>query len=124
MAKSARKYIKLSVPLADTSVLEWLSKQDDMSLSIRALIRSDIERNGMEDMFCRGVVPQSKRGRPSNAELQYRAEQEQNEVDGSKEEISEPKVLRPIGDISKEISKGKVTMDDEGNVDPESLLGL
>ena len=132
MAKLARKYIKLSVPVADTSVMAWLERQDDMSASIRFLIRNEIERNGLEDVFCREVIPQSKKGRPSNAELQYRAEQEQEHEEHDdavksdvKQSSSQANVRSVVQkEVLKKDEKRDVALDADGNVDPEALLNF
>lgn len=56
--------IRLTVPQADQSVLEWLDQQDDTSASMRALIRESIARDGYVDVINRPVEQQPKRGRP------------------------------------------------------------
>lgn len=66
MAKQTRKYVKVSVPLADKTVLRWLADQDDMSSSIRYLIREDVIRNGYGDVRCREIVSTTRRPRVSH----------------------------------------------------------
>lgn len=59
---------RLSVPVADEAVNEWLTIQDNLSASVRAVIREHIERNGFVDPTCRPVVQQTRRGRPPASE--------------------------------------------------------
>ena len=56
---------RISIPKADDSVLAWWATQNDPSLSVRLLIRNEIERSGYTDMAFRPVVQQPLRGRPS-----------------------------------------------------------
>lgn len=55
---------RLSIPRADESVLEWWEAQADPALSIRLLIRNEIERNGFTDTAFRPVTQLPRRGRP------------------------------------------------------------
>lgn len=69
-----RRYVKLSVPLQDELVLTWLKSQENMSLSLRLLIKEHVRRHGgaIYDVTCDPVdteivvVEQHKprRGRP------------------------------------------------------------
>lgn len=52
----SRKY-RLSVPQKDASVQKWLDEQINISISIRHLIRKDIEQNGYTDVTCRDIEP-------------------------------------------------------------------
>lgn len=56
--------VRLSIPAADASTLEWLSKQDNASQSMRALVRDYIERHGYTDPTSRPVRQLPRRGRP------------------------------------------------------------
>lgn len=131
--KGSRRYVKLSIPLADETVINWLNNQESMSDSIRMLIRDDVAKNGYGDLFCREVVPGAKRGRPTNAELQARAEQESVSVPVAQAPTVAPtthtstrstqQVVKPVVH-PKPVIQGDVGMDDDGNIDPEKLLGL
>lgn len=46
--KSERK--RISIPKVDTSVLDWWERQHDAGMSIRILIRREIERSGYSDV--------------------------------------------------------------------------
>ena len=146
MAKIQRKYVKVGVPLADTAVLEWMAAQDNMSDSIRQLIRQDIEKNGYGDIFCREIVPGAKRGRPSNAELAMREQANiQTQVETVREtpqvvetpvyveqtsvasvmqtvpsRVEPTKVVQPVPEPVKQ----NVSVDEDDFIDPEELLGL
>lgn len=56
--------VRLSVPVTDTSTLEWLARQDNASQSMRALVRDYIERHGYTDPTSRPVRQLPRRGRP------------------------------------------------------------
>ncbi|MGY4541369.1 hypothetical protein ACVWY0_001278 [Arthrobacter sp. UYNi723] len=73
-AKQQPQRFRVSVPAADEAVLAWMDLQDNPSLSMRMLIRENIERNGYVDVINRPVVQLPKRGRPA----------------GSEEELSDP----------------------------------
>lgn len=139
MARISKRYVKLSIPLNDTSVLAWLQNQNNMSDSVRQLIRDEIERNGYDDMFCREVIPGAKRGRPTNAELQYRAEQEalasqeavrQTSVKpviadtGRKGRMSQTGQTAQVTQMPRKPQETAVPVSDDDFIDPEELLGL
>ncbi|MEU7322489.1 hypothetical protein ABZ682_18290 [Streptomyces griseoviridis] len=56
--------VRWTVPAADTSVIEWLNKQADISQSLRLLIRESIQRDGYVDVFYKPVEQLPRRGRP------------------------------------------------------------
>lgn len=64
--KSERK--RISIPTADESTLMWWDAQGDPGLSVRLLIRAEIERNGYTDTAFRPVEQQPRRGRPPRFE--------------------------------------------------------
>ncbi|PZF55282.1 hypothetical protein DEJ23_12370 [Curtobacterium sp. MCSS17_008] len=41
---------RISIPRVDTSVLDWWEQQHDVGMSIRVLIRREIERSGYTDI--------------------------------------------------------------------------
>jgi len=47
---------RISIPKADKSVLEWWEAQKDPGLSVRLLIRTEIERSGNLDVAFRPVT--------------------------------------------------------------------
>lgn len=63
------KRYRLNVPIADSTVNEWLDAQDNVSNSLRAVIREYIERNGFEDPTCRPVTQLPRKGRPPGSSL-------------------------------------------------------
>ena len=73
---SGRK--RISIPPVDVSVREWWEKQHDPGLSVRMLIRAEIERNGFSDVAYRPVAQQPRRGRPpgSSSDFDESAEDE------------------------------------------------
>jgi hypothetical protein len=56
--------VRWTVPGVDNSVLEWLDTQDDVSQSLRLLIRESIQRDGYIDVVNRPVEQLPRRGRP------------------------------------------------------------
>lgn len=67
MSNNSPKRYRISVPLDDVSVIEWMSCQHSLSLSLRQLIKAAIEVNGMRDYFASDsgeVVQKPRRGRP------------------------------------------------------------
>lgn len=55
---------RISIPKADESVLAWWDEQKDPALSVRLLIRGEIERSGYTDTAYRPVAQLPRRGRP------------------------------------------------------------
>lgn len=41
---------RISIPRVDTSVLDWWEQQHDVGMSIRVLIRREVERSGYTDI--------------------------------------------------------------------------
>lgn len=96
MTSSAKRY-RFQVPAADESVQEWIAAQINISSSLRQLIREDIQKNGFTDVTCRAVEQGAKRGRPTNAELARRAEEEVDVVtETMKTEIREKQEEKPV----------------------------
>lgn len=62
--KKAPSRYRLSVPQHDLSVNEWCKMQDNLSFSLRTIIKDYIEANGMTDPTCIEVVEVPKVGRP------------------------------------------------------------
>lgn len=68
--KSPPDRYRFAVPKADEEVIAWLGAQENMSVSIRYIIKQYIKEHGITDAFCT-TVPQApaepqpaKRGRP------------------------------------------------------------
>jgi hypothetical protein len=60
--------LRWSVPAADVSVSQWLDVQENISSSLRLLIRESIEREGYIDVVNKPVDQLPRRGRPPQAE--------------------------------------------------------
>lgn len=58
-----------SIPKADESTLAWWDAQDDASLSLRLLVREEIQKNGYTDTANRPVEQLPRRGRPPKTEV-------------------------------------------------------
>lgn len=59
----SRKY-RLAVPQMDTSVQKWLDSQINISISVRHLIRNDIQKNGYTDVTCRDIEQNTAADQP------------------------------------------------------------
>lgn len=59
-----QKRFRITVPAEDVSVLEWITVQQNVSYSIRQLIRDYIQKEGMTDATCHVVRQLPRRGRP------------------------------------------------------------
>ncbi|MFD4576725.1 hypothetical protein ACFWNK_30710 [Streptomyces sp. NPDC058417] len=68
--------VRWTVPAADTSVIEWLNKQTDISQSLRLLIRESIQRDGYVDVFYKPVEQLPRRGRPPLESTELREDDE------------------------------------------------
>ncbi|MFD7661326.1 hypothetical protein [Streptomyces sp. NPDC059788] len=68
--------VRWTVPAADTSVIEWLNEQADISQSIRLLIRESIQRDGYIDVFFKPVDQLPRRGRPPLETTEQREDDE------------------------------------------------
>lgn len=131
MAAIERRYIKLGIPVDDRSVLEWLERQHNMSDSIRALIRADVENNGYDDVFCRTVIPRGRVGRPRNAEVQLRDQEDTLETE-TKVPMTQSKSIQPKSSkqvvekstVTNPTKEVPVETDEDGFVDPLQLLGF
>ncbi|MCL2386890.1 MAG: hypothetical protein FWC89_04980 [Defluviitaleaceae bacterium] len=61
------KRFRISIPTADTAVLEWLKNQTNVSFSLRVLIKDAIAQDGYMDVTCRANPSMGKprrAGRP------------------------------------------------------------
>ena len=122
----------------DISVLKWLEKQHNMSDSLRHLIKEDVERGGYSDVFCREVVPKSKVGRKSNAELLMEREalEQQVDIEPVRNTVPvQPKTTTPKKAIQTMQTKAapkpqpkpvytQPVVEEDDFIDPEALLGL
>lgn len=62
--------LRWSVPAADVSVNQWLDGQENISSSLRLLIRESIEREGYIDVVNKPVEQLPRRGRPPQGEAE------------------------------------------------------
>lgn len=79
---SGRK--RISIPPVDESSHAWWDAQKDPSLSVRLLIRAEIERNGYVDTAYRPVAQVPRRGRPPGTGS------ESEDTDGAAEPVATP----------------------------------
>lgn len=79
--------VRWTVPAADTSVIEWLNEQADISQSIRLLIRESIQRDGYIDVFYKPVDQLPRRGRPP---LEITEQREDDEATADRPPTAQP----------------------------------
>ncbi|MFD7541270.1 hypothetical protein [Streptomyces sp. NPDC059819] len=84
--------VRWTVPAADTSVIEWLNEQADISQSIRLLIRESIQRDGYIDVFYKPVDQLPRRGRPP---LETNDQREGDEALAERSPVARPVQPRP-----------------------------
>ncbi|MEV0412400.1 hypothetical protein AB0I68_16730 [Streptomyces sp. NPDC050448] len=78
MAKqpSEPRKVRWTVPAADISVIEWLDQQENISQSLRLLIRESIQRDGYVDVYYKPVEQLPRRGRPPLESTEQREDDE------------------------------------------------
>ncbi|MFJ9900525.1 hypothetical protein ACIQPR_45080 [Streptomyces sp. NPDC091280] len=84
--------VRWTVPAADTSVIEWLNKQADISQSLRLLIRESIQRDGYVDVFYKPVEQLPRRGRPP---LESTEQHEDDEATTDRRPVARPVQPQP-----------------------------
>ena len=107
-----RRYVKLSVPLQDELVLTWLKSQENMSLSLRLLIKEHVRKHGgaIYDVTCDPVdteitiVEQKKprRGRPPKSGA--KVSQQILSAEFSQQEANEPSLHIPAKGVAAAVS--------------------
>jgi hypothetical protein len=73
---SEPRKVRWTVPAADTSVIEWLDQQENISQSLRLLIRESIQRDGYVDVYYKPVEQLPRRGRPPLESTEQREDDE------------------------------------------------
>lgn len=64
---------KISIPLGDQEVIDWIKKQSNINYSLRILIKDEISKNGIVDVTCKSSIVPSV-GRPRKISLDESAE--------------------------------------------------
>ena len=85
--------VRWTVPAADTSVIEWLDQQDNISQSLRLLIRESIQRDGYIDVYYKPVEQLPRRGRPP---LESTEQHEDDEVTTDRNPAARPVQPQPV----------------------------
>lgn len=103
-----RRYVKLSVPLQDELVLTWLKSQENMSLSLRLLIKEHVRKHGgaIYDVTCDPVDTEivvveqhkSRRGRPPKSGA--KVSQQILSAEFSHQEANEPSLHVPAKGVA------------------------
>jgi len=103
MEKQAPKRYRLSVPSEDTQIHEWMEAQQNVSFSIRMLIKESISKYGIADVTC--VPAKLRQGRPTEEESQVR------QRTGGTEQVAPVQEPAP-----------SVPTDSEGFIDPDNFF--
>ena len=111
---------RLKVPESDASVIAWMDAQSELSISLRLLIKEDIIRNGFTDVTCRPVGQLPKRGRPSNAEVEFR--ESVPVMDDDVEEVKPQKVVKPKAQTKTKTKTDVVTDEVEPEAQVETIV--
>lgn len=104
------KRFRLTIPAADVSVLQWMEAQQNVSYSIRQLIRDAIRRNGYTDITCSEVEQLPKRGRPA------KEDEEETETP-----VKAPETVRTPEPAQSAPAKAD-NRDEDGFVDPSQFF--
>lgn len=125
--------MRFTVPAADVSVVEWVNTQDNLSVSLRMLVREFIERHGMIDPTCIPVTQQPKRGRPtSSSRTQSRfdsVEDDERDEDydtGADEDSSESESAEHVDEHDESIDndEGESELEDAEQMTPDQIEAL
>ena len=104
---------RISVPEQDTAVHEWIKNQLNVSMSIRMLIKDDINQNGYSDLTCR-----VNRELPKTAEMSDVQEAQKQELQKVQEEVpkAQPSIFqtKPVGFVTEK----KESVESEGTNSP------
>ncbi|WP_433855171.1 hypothetical protein [Streptomyces kronopolitis] len=85
--------VRWTVPAADTSVIEWLDQQENISQSLRLLIRESIQRDGYVDVYYKPVDQLPRRGRPP---LESTEQHEDDEATTDRHPAARPVQPHPV----------------------------
>jgi hypothetical protein len=115
-AKQQPQRFRVSVPVADEAVFAWMDLQDNPSLSVRMLIRENIERNGYVDVINKPVAQLPKRGRPPGSEDEL--------SDPAEEQAGAPRAAAPTLPVRQPAAAPTdLDLSQEARTEPE-LLGI
>jgi cell division septation protein DedD len=82
--------LRVSIPAADVSVLQWLDAQASLADSLRVLIRESIQRDGYIDVAFKPVEQLPRRGRPPADIEQAQAEGETQSAPAARGTVATP----------------------------------
>lgn len=85
--------VRWTVPAADTSVIEWLDQQENISQSLRLLIRESVQRDGYVDVYYKPVEQLPRRGRPP---LESTEQHEDDEAATDRRPAARPVQPQPV----------------------------
>lgn len=116
--------LRFSVPAADVAVLEWCDAQDNLSYSLRTVIREYIERHGFVDATCHPVSQQPRRGRPpaSGSDGAAGAAEDADAAVDDTDMSASARVVRPSVDVSAAQVSSDLVGRDQQAVSTESAV--
>ena len=106
---------RFTVPDSDTDVVNWIAAQENLSTSLRVLIKQSVQRDGLVDIFCKPVAnPGITAGRPPKQVVTPQAEVQQG-LEG--EEVRKEKVA-----VKKPVQAATSEVDEDGFADPDAFF--
>lgn len=103
---------RFTVPDSDTDVTSWIASQENLSTSLRFLIKQSVQRDGIVDIFCKPVAnPGVTAGRPKGTGQQMPIPAPREQGLEEKREKTAAKKVSAIQEPS-----------DDGFVDPDEFF--
>lgn len=110
-SKESRRRIR--VPAKDRTVIEWMDEQEDLSASLRLVVRDYIRRYGVGDVMCQPVQQEPRRGRPPKQESEVTENTEPSDGD----EVIEDRTVKAVSVPEKNVVKtAPSTVDVSGGI--------
>lgn len=115
---------KIDVPNGDASVIDWMEMQDDVSISIRLLVKDYITRKGYNDVACLPAEYNPVGRKPKDQPIEPKeAKTESNKIDPQvSEPVSEP-VVAPSSHRDVRQTVQPVDTDDDDDDDMSRFFG-
>lgn len=118
----------ISVPAADDSTIRWFVEQENKSVSIRTIIHEYIQRYGYTDPLCRPVAQGPKRGRPrlidSDDDFDFENESVQETIVDESQPEPEPPIESPVEQTPSPAIEASPTTSDEIPLGEDGLPDL
>lgn len=123
---SKKKFVKLTIPEADTRVLNWLDAQDSVSVSVRVLIHREVEAHGYRDALCTDETAEKVVPVTASAEVSTMPEAgvPKSAYDEAPEQFEEhAKADQAAKQASQQTSQADEFHNEDGDLDMDKILG-